>query len=494
MGTNSSLFPETTFSFPPIYPDPPQPQTHTHRQPRAMSAGEPSDFSSRYRARADLLRRTGEQVGFSGSLSDIRGSSSVWSSGTGGRDASMWNQPRFTEDQRHLPHPHPFQLNEDAPGYRRYSMEPGMSRSRPEFDINDLDFSDSSNSIHSSSAGSEVDVAMRMREGFRSSDTYSLPQPGSSHSSTSLPQSFHSSSRFPSTRLSQPSTSSQTSNAVSTTIPPTLAAPAPSVADTFDESAFGALSLEDPALLAPDAPPFFSAIGTGSSEDPVLTPTPARPNTGAGAGGSVTEGDGELWRAFMRNTPGEQGHNQAQGQGMSVMERRDSVPAPSGHLQSYPYAPHHQRRSSPPQSQYPMSSQSRFDGTQSQYTPEHEQQRPDDLTRYQAAVLAHAREAQPILREPPPSRRGTIDVSQLLSARANGGSRSRPGSAGSTASASTTSSATSSLAGVFGGGATGGIREMRPRVKRGLSGAMPGMGDDGPESKRRGAVGGEGGS
>ncbi|KAG6917531.1 hypothetical protein DXG01_002164 [Tephrocybe rancida] len=465
-----NLFADSGFMFPPSYaeghaqpPSLPHHHTHGHGQQvqRPMTAGEPSDFSSRYRVRADLLRRTGEQVGLGASSSssypDIRGPAWGGSSASGAWDShSRYAEARVREDARPPPQSAPTPVS--AERYVYGHGLPPLQHRVPEIRVR---------------AGPGVQYGQQRELGgvdaFPGTAPNYLPSSTSHNPSPSPSQQFQHPTSFSIPDLS--STLPPISQSPSTTIPP----------QPFDESAFGALSLEDPALLAPDAPPFFSSLPSSALEsphDPGLTPTPAREGQG--------EADGELWRAFMRNTP------------VGEVARRGSYPQYAHGGYHHSHTPQNQDRRSPP--------------------PQQEQ----DLTRYQAAVLAHARETQPVLRAPP--RRATGDgnthththtstSTRLLSAHGIVGEHSRPGSAESSASESARSSVSESASSVGSGvgearmggfgvgshGRMGGERggegtPMKVGVKRGLARVVGG--EDlvlgGPEMKRRGTVG-EGG-
>ncbi|KAG6899884.1 hypothetical protein C0993_005771 [Termitomyces sp. T159_Od127] len=433
-----------SYAFSPVYTD------NTLAQP--VSAGEPSDFSSHYRARVDLLRRPNEQVG----------TSSTPALPWGATAGSTWDQARFGQEKIHRHQ----QLRQYIPNDISTPYRHSIQRPKYEFEA-DLDFSDGSTSSIPSSTGSEIHLPLpaasaQVTEAFSSSRaTFSpstLIEPTTSQFSPQV--SFNPSSSFHS--HSQPT-------------PATLH----NRKDFIDESAFGALSIDDPTLLTTNAPSFFAdvaSIGSGVHRavlaDPDDTPMPPRPS-------STTEGDADLWRAFMRSTPvSEQPHHQPHHQ---LPSRRASLPAFNvGHAGGafHPPAYAQDRRSS--SSQFPF------------HEPRYTQQ-SDDLLRYRQAVLARALETETVLRPPPSKPRlSVVDTAhgpgpgpgRLIPFSTAARRRvSRPGSSESSGSSGTSASSV-----------VGAAREEReekqeagrPRMKRELSNTTRGE----PESKRR-VVGGD---
>ncbi|KAG6811521.1 hypothetical protein H0H92_007034 [Tricholoma furcatifolium] len=433
----------SSFMFPPIYPDDP---------PQQLIPGEPSDFSTRYRMRADLLRRRGEEVALTGSLSlpppprsagafsdlDLRmrpqtsSSSGSWtweSSGVRSGYAAPWAGQTLARTPRPII-PLSTDFRPSMPISRSHHQHQQHTRSTravipTEYDLETLDFSDASTTSSRSSTSVSVAgrIAGRIGRGFDASLGDYSPPPLDTHT------------------VSQPH-SQLSSYQPSPTVPGFV--PASVAPQDFDESAFGALSLEDPALLAPDAPPFFSeelvaadAAGSGSVSvaggagvpniDPNATPTGVPVGTsamemgmglasvgmGGGAGArlarapsmgpgvtaaasGVSEGDGELWRAFMRNTPlaeGGPGQHPLYGQRPHSASSTTTSSSTSTSYPSYSHAQQYQQHH-----QYDR----RMSLGHIHRQPQH-QQPPDDLAAYQAAVLLHARETESeiVLRQPP---------------------------------------------------------------------------------------------
>ncbi|GLB44674.1 putative C2H2 finger domain protein [Lyophyllum shimeji] len=163
-------------------------------------------------------------------------------------------------------------------------------------------------------------------------------------------------------------------------------------------SAFGLMSLDDPAVLAglaSDAAPFFSQELATNAQTPTQTPTPVREfwreyvrttplggpgpaqgGTGAGAGSSTTQGPGE----------GEPGYGYGYGYGYRPRPRVVSLPSPKTKTTTK--------------------------------TTVHGD--PDDLRSYEAAVLARQR-APVNLRPPPPKPKPNSQRDRAASASAGGG-------------------------------------------------------------------------
>ncbi|KAG5727836.1 Zinc finger protein [Termitomyces sp. T112] len=375
---------------------------------------ESADFSSRYRARADLLRRNDEHNTPAHHFPDPH-------DGWGG----TWDHTRYAQEKIHRHQPqHQYPPIDTSTVYRH-----SIQRPKPEFE-QDLDYSDGSASSIPSSAGSEVHLPLPPDEvtgAFNGSDPIFAPF-----------QPFHPSSSFHSTTNIIHSTSA-------------VAASPSNSSETFDESTFRALSLDDPALIATAAPPFFPDVLDDTTSDFNTTPMPPHP----------AEGDGNLWRAFMHSTPvGEQPHREHHARRATVSNI------------AHPY----HRSSAHPQEKHSRSSQPSFHQPRYVSHTLQQTQQPDDLSRYHQAVLARARENETVLRPPPDARQRPRRFEHGTGFAVH---RERPGSSGSSASAGTS---VSELVGTGEGDGLGGQGHVvRPGVKRGLSNAMQGE----PESKRR---------
>ncbi|KAG6872326.1 hypothetical protein C0995_010807 [Termitomyces sp. Mi166 len=463
----------SAFLFPPMYPD----NAHTELVP----AGEPSDLSSRYRSRSDLLKQTGEQVRISVTSSHpFSHSRHGWGGSTAGTYA---HQHLLEKTRRHHQQLRPYPPSDISTVYHR-----SMQRPKPKFDL-DVNFSDgsSTSSIPSSSAASsEVHLplpsAAQTTGAFISSGAAFSQHP----LADSTPSSFHPQPPFhPSSTILHPTS----------TPAPASAAPIPKPNEPFDESSFGALSLDDPGLsLTTDVSPFFSDVLSGSTvlHDPDATPMPPRPAEGAG--------DAELWRAFMRSTPlGEQPDSHSHSQ--HHQNRRASITTPNiGHHYS---SAHPQQETLTSKRPNTLHSPFHQPPSVSHAAPSQTQQPDDDLSRYRKAIATRARETETVLQPPPdarskiqfqvPSRQGVVNVCseslgqqpELLPILRSGlvdsvyarrrGSLRRPGSSGSEVSVS------------LGVEVGAGVDSKRDRdregkgVKRGLSGGVQGE----PESKRR---------
>ncbi|KAG6860804.1 hypothetical protein C0995_007384 [Termitomyces sp. Mi166 len=458
-----------TFLFPLIYPD----NAHTELVPTEESR----DFPYRYHARSDLLKQAEVPINASSShpFSDPRRG---WGGATAG--TSAWDHPRFRQEKthRHYQQLRPYPPSDISTAYRR-----SMQRPASEFDL-DLDFSDgsSANSIPSSSpASSEVHLpsppAAQATGTFISSDPAFSQRP----LTDPTPSSFHPHPLFhPSSTLSSSTTIVYPTSAHTTASAPPISKPNKS----FDESSFGALSLDDPALsLTTDVSPFFSDVLTGSHahgstvlHDPDATPM--QPHSAEGAG------DAELWRAFMRSTPiGEEPHSHSHSQHQS-QNRRASVPTPN--IGRY-HASVHPQDLKHPNTLHPPFHQPRY---VSHAAPPQTQQPDDDLSRYHQAILARARETETVLR-PPPDARSKIQL-RVQPRRGVVGTRgsTRPGSSGSEASVS--SFGAEAGTGVEGEGERereGKGGQVRPGFKRGLSGTI--RGDSMKRKSQRRIGGGE---
>ncbi|KAF8071436.1 hypothetical protein FPV67DRAFT_1778694 [Lyophyllum atratum] len=238
-----------SFSFGPLYAG----------QSPTLAMGEGGDFSSRYRAQAEALRRVGEGMHQQQpQYSDPRTAPAPWAG---------WDQGRFPEGGMHdkeLQHFMASQNNTNPPSGTAPtdSYPPSASflidRRRPSLDFS----SDGSSSIPSSAASSSAHLPM---------ETIPMHQ--------TFPNSVLSDGSFVSSTRNQPHqhqpNSTNPDNSSTRTSYTTGA-----TGEGGFSSAFGLMSLDDPAVLAglsSDSAPFFSQNGMAMESDPNATPMPMPP-------------------------------------------------------------------------------------------------------------------------------------------------------------------------------------------------------------------------